>query len=456
MRKLLLLAASALALLATPAAAELHRRAGLGVTMPPDRQAGAGVTVGEVVPASTAAAIGVRPGDVIVRAGGEAITAPPQLVTYAGTLFADTPVTLTVRREGRETVLTGRAVGRPLERFEGARVTYGAVPFDGGELRDILVMPDGVAAPPVVYLIQGFTCTTMENPDYHRIGEDLIRAGIGYYRVEKAGVGDSIAPHPCTRIDYGAELAGFRAAYRQLVDTYHVPADRIFMFGHSMGGLQAPMLAAETPPRGVAVYGTVLRNWADYHRDMTQFQPFLLAGGDLAAYTEHAEAFREAIRRFYFLRQSPAEVAAADPAYAGGLREFFSWDGGENMFGRHYKFTQDLAHQPLIAAWRDARTNVLSLYGETDVVALFDTDQKVLADFVNALRPGTARYVGLPDTYHGFEIVGNRARLQEIMRANGGAWPQGEFNPEVTRNLIAWIQDSMRQPPVRERFPAAG
>ena len=60
MRKLLLLAVSALALLPTPAAAELHRRAGLGVTMPPDRQAGDGVAVGEVVPASTAAGAGNR------------------------------------------------------------------------------------------------------------------------------------------------------------------------------------------------------------------------------------------------------------------------------------------------------------------------------------------------------------------------------------------------------------
>ena len=34
------------------------------------------------------------------------------------------------------------------------------------------------------------------------------------------------------------------------------------------------------------------------------------------------------------------------------------------MFGRNFTYMQDLARQPIIAAWQNARTNVLALYGD--------------------------------------------------------------------------------------------
>jgi pimeloyl-ACP methyl ester carboxylesterase len=437
-----------------PAAASLQRRAMLGVQMAPERQTGNGVTVTGIVPDGTAAALGVQVGDLVLRAGSGAIARPPDLVAYTGTLYGGSPVVLTVRRGDRELVLRGPAVARPLETFAGGHVDYGAVEFGGGQLRDILVTPDGVTAPPIVYLVQGFACATMEIPLYHRLGEELIRRGIGFYRVEKPGMGDSAGGAPCTAIDYATELDAFRAAYRHLTGTRGVDADRVFMLGHSLGGLEVPMLAAERPPRGVAVYGTVFRNWADYYRDLIQFQPYLFDGTDLAAQSAHADQLREAIRRFFFLHEDPATIAVADPIYAAGLRDYFGWDGGQNMFGRSFHYMQDLSRQPVIAAWRDARTNVLALYGESDMVALFDTDHKLVADLANFLRPGTGRYVEIPRTGHGMDVIGNRQDVRARSRAAGSV-PQGEFNPAVADALAAWIHDAMARPPVRERFPAA-
>ena len=74
------------------------------------------------------------------------------------------------------------------------------------------------------------------------------------------------------------------------------------------------------------------------------------------------------------------------------LREAMSWDGGERVLGRHYKFTQDLAHSRS-RAWRDSRTNVLAIYRESGIVALFDEDHRMFADIANHYRPGSGRYV---------------------------------------------------------------
>ena len=444
---------AALVAAAAPATAALQRRASLGIEMGREGQTGHGATVTRIVPGGTAAALGVRVGDIVVHAGDETIATPAELVAYAGRLHGGEPVSLTIRRGTRQLVLRGPAVARPLESFAGAHVDYGAVDFAGGQLRDILVTPDGVAAPPIIYLVQGFSCATMELPAYHRLGEELVRRGIGFYRVEKPGMGDSEGGAPCTSIDYATELDAFRTAYRHLTDARGIGADRIFMLGHSLGGLEVPMLAAERPPRGVAVYGTVLRNWADYHLQLNQVQDYLFTGADLAQLGAQTDNIRDVFRRFYFLRESPATIAAADPAYPAALRDSFGWDGGQNMFGRNFKYMQDLSRQPIIASWQAARTNVLALYGESDMVALFDIDHRLVADLANFLRPGTVRYVEIPRTGHGMDVIGNRQEVRARARADG-AVPQGEFNPAVADALAAWIHDSMASPPVRERFPA--
>jgi len=43
-----------------------------------------------------------------------------------------------------------------------------------------------------------------------------------------------------------------------------VDQDNVFIVGHSMGGVFAPILAAEFPVKGIAVYGTVVKTWTEY------------------------------------------------------------------------------------------------------------------------------------------------------------------------------------------------
>jgi hypothetical protein len=110
---------------------------------------------------------------------------------------------------------------------------------------------------------------------------------------------------------------------------------------------------------------------------------------------------------------------------------------------------QDLAHLPVYAAWRDTHSNVLAMYGETDLIALFDVDTRLIADIANFYRPGTGTYVEIPGTEHGMTLVGNRQQFREIAMKQGGAPPEGDFNPEIARVLVGWIRESMAKPPVR-------
>lgn len=451
-----LAAGVALSLACSPGHAQtLPRRAILGAKLGP---ATGGVAILEVVTGATAQQLGIAAGDVIIAIDGQPTDNPLAIVRALEPLRGGDPIRIDYRRDGIARTASGKSAARPVESYANATVKYGAYAFKGGAIRDILAMPSGRPNAPVVFFLQGYTCASIEAGDpfglYGGLAKGFTDAGIGFYRVEKPGMGDSRGGVRCEDIDYATELDAFRSGYRHLVQDLGISPDRIFLFGHSLGGLEAPMLAAENAPRGVAVYGTVLKDWAAYSSDLATYQNFLINGADPAGEETKYAANAATLRHFYIDRWSPEKIVAADAAAAQILREQVAWDGGSHAFGRSYVFAQDLPGLPLIKAWRDTKSNVLSLYGASDEVALFDTDQRMIAEVVNWYRPGTARFVSVPDTMHAMDLVGDRDAFRRRNMATGGM-KFGMFNPKVLEPIVAWIRDSMAAPPVRTRSFAA-
>jgi hypothetical protein len=190
-----------------------------------------------------------------------------------------------------------------------------------------------------------------------------------------------------------------------------------------------------------------LRNWADYHHDIDVFQDFVGNGHDPVAEQKRSEHDRDLFRLYYFEHMSPAEIAKSHPDLAAGVRNSLAWDGGDNAFGRNYKYMQDLAGLSLPESWKAARTNVLALYGGSDFVALNNTDHKLIADLANYYRPGTGTFIEVPDTGHGMDLIGPLDRVREQARSGRPA-PQAPFNPKVAEALIGWIKACMAKPPV--------
>ena len=117
----------ALAQQAPAAAATAQPQVGLGIAIDDDPQ---GPKVGGLAPGGTAAAIGVRPGDILLQFGGKPITGPESASQYVQTLKVGDPVSITVRRDGRTLELKGKALARP------APPPDRSTPVQAGELRE--------------------------------------------------------------------------------------------------------------------------------------------------------------------------------------------------------------------------------------------------------------------------------------------------------------------------------
>lgn len=426
------------------ARSELARRASLGVS---PTIADGEVVIAAVQPGSAAQRGGLRPGDRLLAIDDAAIT-PSGLAGSLAGLRTGREVSLRIRRDGVESIVEVVPQERPREAYAGARTTYGSVPIPGGRLRDILVEPVSGEGGPVLFLLQGITCASIEAPvateTYAELAAHAVRLGWSFYRVEKPGVGDSAGGVPCEQRDFEAELEAFQRAYDHLIDGKGVAPSRIYLLGHSMGGVQAPFLARRRTPAGVIVYGTVVRNWADYHMDAALWQPFLYSGSPPSSGQEAASA-RKIVDAFFWDRLAPSEIAKATDAEEDAVREILGWDGGERSYGRHYRFLQSLARVSQADAWREVRSPVLSLYGRSDMVALDDADHTRLSELLNHGAPGRATLVIVPHADHDMRTVPDRAEFRRKVAASGKA-PEGPFHAGVFQAIADWVAkgDSQR------------
>jgi pimeloyl-ACP methyl ester carboxylesterase len=422
----------------------LSRRASLGVGL----EAGiGGPKLRSVAPGSTAESAGLKVGDTVTALNGTKVANQAELVAEAGKLRAGDSARFTYVRDGASAEASAPALARPMETYKAAQATYGSVPFRGGKLRDIFVSPEKAnATGPVVYFVQGYYCATVEgsSPDhpYRQFIQGLADSGIATYRVEKPGMGDSLGGPACLDTDFDTEMEAFRAGYRALTQTYNIDPARIVIFGHSMGGVQAPILAAEAKTvRGVAVYGTVVRNWHDYMQDLMRLQSFYAQGADPAESEKLAEAMRLLLNRIFMETTPLSEIAAQDPQNEALLKQVLEWDGKETFLARTASYWRGVSNQRLAAEWAKVKAPVLAIYGEADFAAIDDRDHRLVAEIANHYRPGSGSFIVLPKSGHGFGLEGDRAAAREATKANGGIAPSAPYNPELTALLSKWILD---------------
>lgn len=415
----------------TTAADDLPRRAQLGTALEPVGEGEPGVLVQEVLPGSSAEAAGLRAGGVITAVGEAPLQGPGELVALVARAKAGDTLPLALMRDGQAATKEVVLKERPRETSEDFEVIYGTVESRGSRLRTIVTKPKGDGPFPALFLIQGVGMATVDNPpgvlsSYRTIVGDLTRNGFATLRVDKPGVGDSEGG-PAGEVDFDAELDGYRQALKALRGMPFVDRGRILLFGHSMGGVMAPLLSAEEPVKGIAVYGTLAVNWVEYMVPNVRRQ--LELRGEDPGEIDRAMRAEAAIQHLLFFEGlEPAEVIAKHPEFQGRLAE--AMPDGRHFVGRHLGFFRQLARQDLGGAWSRCGARVLALWGAADFVSA-EEDHARIARIVNLDGSERGEFRRLEGIDHGF----NKAGSQEDSIHDPGP---GEFNPLIVETLSEW------------------
>ncbi|MBR9914425.1 MAG: PDZ domain-containing protein [Algicola sp.] len=404
-----------------------------------------GVHITSVMPNSTFANLGVKQDDVLTKLNGSSVSTNQDVLAIASELYEGDMIEAEFYSGSSKIIKSTALLGRPIESFENGDVTYGEVVYIDNVLRSILVTPKNKIKAPVVYFLQGYTCGTVEtttddNPAKKLIS-DWVNAGFAVYRVEKPGVGDSKSSKHCMQISFDEELLAFTEGYKDLLHNDAIDADNIFMFGHSMGGVIAPLLNDIKPPRGIMTYGSVAQNWYDYMVDLYTIQPkyFGVSDSEIKEDNKVNLKFNE---DFLINKLSGSEILENE-VYADFFRDNEINFRRNQYIGRHFDFWQSLADIDIPNAWSKVKTNVLAMYGEFDIQAISAKGAQKIAEIVNK-NGGKGDFILVKNTDHGF--VNFNSMQHNVETLGNGTYmlhARDNYSKELGKVTVDWMIEKL-------------
>lgn len=388
----------------------------------------------------TALNVKLKSGDIIKAVNQDTIDDFPALMKILAQKRHGDKADLSVLRHGKLVKLSGKFVGRSLEKSEYSDVIYDEVKFKDGFLRVIINKPKKEGKFPAMLFIPGYPCTSLDNlrdnHPYKRIIQAYEKAGFVTVRVEKSGVGDSYNTPECESIGLYDEIENFEAGLKKLISLPYVDTGKIILVGHSIGGAIAPALSAKNDVAGVVVYGTTTKSWFEYQLEMYRVQN-LLAGLDPLEYEQSITDQYDLTYRFFIKKESLKELAK-DPKNNEILRQQWMYDGNDKIFGRSEEYWRQIQDLKRLENWKNTKSKVLVQFGESDFQAFSKADHEQIVRTVNYYNPGNASLQVFPLTDHYFAKSGtmqeayNKFSNQQILQLFD------EFNFDVINAAVDW------------------
>lgn len=385
-----------------------------------------GVLVREVIPNSTAEAAGIKKGDVLLSINGASAASTNEVFSILAAQQGGSPFRYAVLRDHK--VVENEAVFRtlPEERYAGLDVVYTETESVTGQGRIIITKPAGNKRLPVVAFIGGIGCYSLDFPTDSTAPEvqflnKLARAGFLTARLEKPGQGDNLRhSKSCEEVSFLEETAAYVAAVNTLRKRADVDSNAIYLFGHSMGGVFAPLVAQQTEVKGIIAYGTIGCSFQEYLAKTRR----TIAEAYAMSPEETDELIRDccACSGYYFVdKMSTEEAAAKNPRCREHLPVF-------DLRSRAYN--DELYSFNIPGLWKGFRGKALMLWGESDFIAARE-DHEIVAAAINYYHPGNATFRTVKQAAHGMTTAADFAA------ARSG---DGPYNPQVGQAVLDWLK----------------
>lgn len=388
-----------------------------------------------VVSGGAGEAARIQPGDILDALDGQLVGSPEEFARMIGRHLAGDSVWIELTRKGLKIRAQVVLKSRPLETTADADVLYRSITVAGSRRRTIVTRPKAAGRYPVVLLIGGLGCYSLdgalnESSGYGPILSALAKKGFVTMRVEKTGQGDSDGP-ACTDLHATAELeaAGYVAALATLRTYDFVDAGKIFVFAHSLGPLIASLALPGQNIRGVVAAETIGRSWFEYGLENVRRQSFLV-GEPLDEVDKDVHAHAICAYHFFLQHQTADEVAKLGDQCKDMIQSYA---------GMSYPYMQQIGDINLPSQWKLIDAPVLVIYGTSDPATSAD-ESRYLTEIIDSFHPGSATYAEIPGMGHDF---GRYSSPTDFLNRRKNPQPH-PFDDDVLAVVLAWLQQHMR------------
>jgi pimeloyl-ACP methyl ester carboxylesterase len=416
--------------------AELARRAFMGIGMAAVPEAarsenklptGEGILVERVIPGSSAEAAGLQAKDIVLKIDGEAIRSMADVSAAIRRKRAGDTLALSLIRAGNPLEQKVGLIGLPHETSPDHDMVYEAVEAAGARRRTIITKPKQDGRKPAVLFVGGIGCYSMDYPfdketPYRQLVDSLTRDGFVTMRVEKSGMGDSEG-EACAKVDMQTEVEGYVAGLKNLKTKPYVNPEKVFIVGHSIGGIVGPLIAEREPVRGIAAAATVGSTWFEYEL-INRRRQLKLEGVSPAKIGAQMQLKQWCMHQLLIARQPRAEILEKRAACAEEMK-IPSSDA----------YLQQIAAIDYADLWTRLKPDTLLVYGSADFLTSADEHREIL-DTINTARPGAATFVEIPGMDHSFYRMKDQQESFAARRED----KEGEYNPEASRVIGEWLK----------------
>jgi uncharacterized protein len=349
------------------------------------------------------------------------------------------PIIFSIIRSGENFDLSTDAVGLPYEKSDKYDVIYDEVKFKEGYLRIITTRPKSPGKLKTIFFIPGYMCYSLDNIGKHPYGQvvdKLSEKGYCVVRVEKPGMGDCYNTPDCFDINYSTELEAFETGFQKMLEYDFIDKDNVFVFGHSLGGYEAPMVDKNRIAKGVIACGTGLKTWYEYILDMFRFQN-PISGIDYIENEKIVTDMTKVLYEYLILKKHPKDIVVSDEVKAE-MKENLEYTGGEQVWSRNYKFWQELQDLNMPEIWKSVNANVLIIRGEGDFEAFSNKDHEDIVKIVNAYHPGKGKFLLIPNMDHGFATA--KDPEESFQKKSIPGYYYNNFNDAIIDEISKWIE----------------
>jgi uncharacterized protein len=400
-----------------------------------------GILADSILPNSTLFALKLQKGDLVMGINGVSVASLAAYGAATSSLRTGDKLEVTYLRNGKTINASGKAIMRPFERSDIADLQYDWVKFRSGFLRAITHKPKGKTNVPAILLIPGYGCGSIENysASYNgKLMNEWLKEGYAVVTIEKSGLGDSYQCIPCAEADLETDIESFDAGYSYMETLPFVNKNKLYIWGHSLGGIIAPEVAKRHQPKGVMVFGTTFRPWVEFLLEMHRVQKPLLENVNYTDTEDFIRKIQKIYYEFFVLKKSPAELHQI-PEYKELVASELGYKPGEtDMWGRHWRFWRQIDTLNLAVSWQSLNCPVLVVHGETDYESCSMVEPVLIKNTVNAAHPGNATMVTVPQLDHFMMVSTSYEEARDNFRQQ--QYTKGNFNKGIATCTINWLR----------------
>lgn len=392
---------------------------------------------------STAEIIGLMAGDRISSLNGISLNNEQSLYTELAKYFEGDSVSVKVTRNHKSTILKGRFIATKVSSVLFERQIIKEVSFDGGFSRAFINKPSNDSSKAIIIFLQGYTCQSIdwknEKNVFMRTIHNWTSNGFTVVRFEKPGTGNYLNQTPCEDYGFNYEQSFYQSALSQLYTWKEVNTNKIILYGHSLGGIHAPLLANSTPVDAIMTYGTVSRPWMDYLLALPVIQGNILNPDIDLDYSNELKTAEKALNKVF--NQAFNDLSSLSEEEISSLKKLYQVDENYRLFGRSKDFWAELSKIRPLEYWKKIQSPVLSMYGSSDLAALNEQDAINIIKEVQDINPNFSKFELINNADHSLvEVPSKRASVALKWSGQYKSYYEKGPSPEFLKTTLNFLK----------------